>query len=245
MLRYPRAVFAALLCATFASSRLASQSVRDLAAFSSLIVSPIAALPPLANDNGTSTPDRSTFDARYGRWRVDINDAIHDNAGFTFTQRLGSTATSISASAAYLSLSCQCAGWGSAGVSILSQLWSSALPGPQESRRSMHVGLNLAFGGARYAGPGAANAVSASGELELGGSTSFVASSRLSLSVFPGVGVGHYNSADLTGTGTRPMLGAAAAWKFRRGFSIDVGAEQVRLSGGPTQFGAGVSWRVR
>ncbi len=242
---FARASLVAFVYATVASSSLASQSTSDLTAFSALVVSPIAALPPLATDNGTSTPDRSTLDVRYGRWRYDINDAIHDNVGVSFTQRLGSTATSVSLSAAYLSLSCDCSGWGSAGVSILSQLWSSALPGPAETRRSMHVGLNLALGGARYAGAGAASGVSAAGELEIGGSTSFVANSRLALSVFPGFGMGHFSSADATETGTRPMLGAAAAWKFRHGFSIDVGAERVVLSGGPTQLGAGVSWRLR
>lgn len=234
---------AALLCAFFAPS-LGAQSTRDLTAFSALIVSPIAALPPLATDNGTPTPDRSTLDVRYGRWRYDVDDAIHDNVGVSFTQRLGASATSVSLSAAYLSLSCDCSGWASAGVSILSQLWSSALPGPQETRRSMHVGLELAAGGARYAGAGAASGLSAAGELEVGGSTSFVAGSRLAVSVFPGFGVGHLNSADATATGTRPMFGAAVAWKLRHGFSIDVGAERVILTGGPTQVGAGVSWRL-
>jgi hypothetical protein len=113
----------------------------------------------------------------------------------------------------------------------------------------MHLGLNLATGGARYAGPGAATALSAAGELELGGSTSFVSGSRLAVSIFPGFGMGHLTSADATAiaatSGTRPMFGAAAAWKFRDGLSIDVGFERVILTGGPTQMGAGVSWRLR
>ena len=245
MISSVRALCGACLLVTVGTSRLAGQSTRDLSAFSALIVSPIAALPPVATDNGTAAPDASRLDARYGRWRYDVDDAIHDNVGVTYTQRIGSSATSVSLTGAYLSLSCQCSGWGSAGVSILSQLWSSALPGSQQSRYSMHVGLNLAAGGARYAGSGAASGLSAAGELEVGGSTSFVADSRLALSVFPGFGVGHLNSADATATGTRPMLGAAAAWKFRRGFALDLGAERVILKGGPTQLGAGISWRVR
>jgi hypothetical protein len=245
MLQSTRRGLVAILLTGITSAPLAGQSTRDLSAFSALVVSPIAALPPMATDNGTSTPERSTLDIRYGRWRYDIDDAIHDNVGVTFTQRIGSSATSVSLTGAYLSLSCECSGWGSAGVSILSQLWSSALPGPQQSRHSMHLGLNLAAGGARYAGSGAASGLSAAGELEVGGSTSFVAGSRLALSVFPGFGLGHLSSADATATGTRPMLGAAAAWTFRHGVALSLGAERVFLEGGPTQLGAGISWRLR
>jgi hypothetical protein len=224
---------------------LTAQSTRDLAAFSALMVSPAAALPPLATDNGTATPDRSNLAISYGRWRYDIDDAIHHNVGATITRRIASSRTSVSFTGAYLSASCDCSGWGSAGVSILSQLWSSALTGGPPSRTSMHVGLNLAAGVARYAGAGAASAYSAAGELDVAGSTSFVGGTRLALSVFPGFGMGHLNSADATATGTRPMMGAAAAWTFRRGLALDLGAERVILKGGPTQFGAGISWRAR
>jgi hypothetical protein len=235
---------AALICAAIAPP-LTAQSTRDLAAFSALMVSPAAALPPLASDNGTAIPDVSSLGLAYGRWRYDIDDAIHHNVGATLTRRIASSRTSVSLTGAYLSASCDCSGWGSAGVSILSQLWSSALTGGPQSRTSMHVGLNLAVGGARYAGSGAASAYSAAGELDLGGSASFVGGTRLALSVFPGFGMGHLTSADATATGTRPMFGAAAAWTFRRGVALDLGAQRVILNGGPTQFGAGISWRVR
>jgi hypothetical protein len=108
----------------------------------------------------------------------------------------------------------------------------------------MHVGLNLAFGGARYAGTGAASAYSGAGELDVGGSTSFIGKSRLAFSIFPGFGMGHLNSADATATGTRPMLGAATSWTFRGRLAFDLGIERVVLKGGPTQVGAGLSWRV-
>jgi hypothetical protein len=234
---------AGLLTAASAAS-LSAQSIRDLSAFSALMVSPVAALPPVASDNGSAMPDRSTFTVSYGRWRYDIDDAIHHNVGGTFIRRIGASRTSVALTGAYLSASCDCSGWGSAGVSILSQLWSSALTAGPPSRSSMHVGLNLAAGGARYAGTGAATAYSAAGELDVGGSTSFVGESRLAFSVFPGFGMGHLSSVDATETGMRPMFGAATSWRSQLGLALEIGVERVILKGGPTQFGAGISWRV-
>lgn len=246
MIRLAATVSVPLLFAGLCSERVSAQSTKDLAAFSALIVSPIGSLPPTATDNGTSIPDRATLGVSYGRWRYDIDDAIHHNVGVTVTERLGSSAASIALTGAYLSLSCECSGWASGGVSIRSMLWTSALPAPSAmSRTTVRVGLNLAAGGARYSGVGHATGVSGDGELDLGVSTMWIGGSRLALSLLPGLGIGHLSSADATATGARPLFGAAAAWRFRRGIAIDVGAERVVLRGGPTQFGAGISWHER
>jgi hypothetical protein len=237
--------FALPLVLPLAAGVSAAQSVQDLAAFSALIVSPVGALPPVAADNGSALPDRASLAVDYGRWRFDIDDAIHDNVGITATHRVGSFPTSVSATGAVLSLSCECAGWIAGGVSISSTLWSSALRGVREERRTLHVGVNLSAGGAQYLGAGHASGASAAGELDVGGSSSFIAGSRLALSLLPGIGSGHLNSADVTATGTRPLFGVAASWRFRHGVAIDLGAERVVLKGGPTQIGAGISWHAR
>jgi hypothetical protein len=246
MTRLPLALPLVLpLLFSFAARPASAQSLQDLAGFSALIVSPVGALPPVASDNGSALPDRATLAVDYGRWRFDIDDAIHDNVGITASHRLGSFPATVSATGAMLSLSCDCAGWVAGGVSISSTLWSSALRGVREERRTLHVGVRLSAGGAEYLGAGHASGASAAGELDVGGSTSFIAGSRLALSLVPGFGSGHLNSADVTATGTRPLFGVAASWRFRHGVAIDLGTERVVLKGGPTQLGIGMSWHAR
>src|SRR5262249_36582648 len=119
-MRTARSMGSILICASVymgAPGRIAAQSPGDLAAFNALIVSPAGALPPTADDDARRLPDQAAAFVSYGRWRYDINDAIHHNVGLTLRHRLGSTTTSIAATGAYLSSSCDCAGWWSGGVS--------------------------------------------------------------------------------------------------------------------------------
>jgi hypothetical protein len=66
----------------------------------------------------------------------------------------------------------------------------------------------------------------------------------MAVSLMPGVGIGRFSSVDETAYGTRPTLGAALAWSLRSGVVIDMGLQRVYIDGGPTQAGAGLSWRM-
>jgi hypothetical protein len=244
-IRSVRSLAVVALACVGASERLAAQSSNDLAAFNALIVSPAGALPPSANDDGRPLPDRAALFVSYGRWRYDINDAIHHNLGVTARDRLGASNTSLAVTGAYLSSSCDCAGWWSGGVSLESVLWRSEPSSDSRLRASGHVAIDAMAGGARFSGVGHASAYSFAGALDIGGSVRLSSSSRLALSVFPGFGYGHLTSVDELGGGTRPVLGAAASLLFARGVSIDLGARRIVLVGGPTQLGAGVSWHRR
>ena len=245
MLRAPlqRIVVVFALGLTTPVARAHAQSTSDLAAFSALIVSPSGALPPSASDNGRALPDVAAFAVSYGRWRYDIDDAIHHNLGATVTRRIGASATSVSMTAAYLSLSCDCAGWMSGGVSLTSRMLS--VPADRlRAGASGHIDLQLMTGGARYSGDGHASAYSAAAAVDVGGSVALRGSSRLALSLIPGVGLGHLTSADETGGGTRALLGAAISWRSRHGVSLDVGTRRIVLTGGPTQFGMSIAWHA-
>lgn len=243
--RSTRALVALALTCVGANERLTAQSSSDLAAFNALIVSPAGALPPSANDDGRPLPDRAALFVSYGRWRYDINDAIHHNLGVTVRDRVGASNTSLAATGAYLSSSCDCEGWWSGGVSLESVLWRSALSSDSKLRATGHVAIDAMAGGARFSGVGHASAYSFAGALDVGGSVRMSSSSRLAFSIFPGFGYGHLSSVDELGGGTRPLLGAAASLMFSRGVSIDVGARRIVLAGGPTQLGVGVSWHRR
>ena len=73
-----------------------AQTLRDIAAWDALVVSPIGALPPRMHDElfvGTRTP--AELSVRYGRWRYDEDDAIHNDIGLTVTHGFGATRTDI------------------------------------------------------------------------------------------------------------------------------------------------------
>jgi hypothetical protein len=235
-----------LVCALVLTTPAASaraQSTNDLAAFNALIVSPAGALPPAAIDNGRALPDVAVITVSYGRWRYNIDDAIHHNLGATATRRIGASGTSVSLTGAYLSLSCDCAGWVSGGVSLTSRLLGVSA---DQFRAGVggHIDLQLMTGGARYTGDGNASAYSAAAAVDMGGSVSLRGSSRLALSVIPGVGFGHLTSADETGGDVRPLLGAAISWRSRHGVSLEIGARRVVVTGGPTQFGMSIAWHA-
>jgi hypothetical protein len=237
-------IVACVAALAVAAGEASAQSTSDLAAFNALIVSPLGALPPSANDNGRALPDLTSGSIAYGRWRYDINDAIHHNLGATISHRIGASRTSVSLTGAYLSLSCDCAGWTSGGVSLNSRV-VSLLAGPSTpATTSGHVDVQLMAGGARYSGDGHASAYSAAATVDVGGSVLLRGSSRLALSVIPGMGFGHLSSADETARGTRPVIGGAVSWRSRHGVALNVGAQRVVLSGGPTQFGVNIAWHA-
>jgi hypothetical protein len=232
----------ALLLAT--AQTIEAQSQSDLSAYNALIVSPVGGLPPIALDDGRPLPERASLALTYGQWRFDIDDAIHHNLGLTLSHRLGSSNTSVSATGAYLSASCDCSGWTSGGVSIRSILWSSAA-GTQGARlpASLHFAADLSGGGAQFEGVGHAVGYSVAADGDIGGSIPFRGSSRIALAIVPGLGWGRLNSSDESGDGFRPMYGVAMSWKFKQGVSIDLGLRRIVLKDGPTELGAGVSWR--
>ncbi len=207
---------------------------------------PVGALPPQARDYTGARPDQTEFSIRYGGWRYDINDGVHNNYGATLTRRIGGSSTTVSLTGAYLSLSCDCSVWASAGLSARSILWSGAQKNASGSGVSWHVAISGMVGGARFAGEGHAKALAAQSALDLGVGVPVLHGSRVNLSVFPGIGVGRLDSDDDdTHGGVRQTLGAALSWAFPRGFSIDLGTQRVILVGGPEQYGLGISWRRR
>ena len=60
---------------------VAAQTIGDRAAWDALILSPIGALAPLARDPVDDEARQANVWLRYGRWRYDGNDAVHNNTG--------------------------------------------------------------------------------------------------------------------------------------------------------------------
>jgi hypothetical protein len=40
------------------------------------------------------------------------------------------------------------------------------------------------------------------------------------------------------------MIGAAVAWTITSTFGVDLGVQRIVITGGPTQFGAALFWKL-
>ena len=219
-----------------------AQSASELGAWDGLVLSPIGALAPIARVAEDQAPRQSDLWLRYGRWRYNVDDAIHNNAGVTYFRRPGSGRTELGITAAYLSLSCPtCASWLSGGVSLQSTFRRvEVVDGPWRT-----LGVRVDIGGARYLGEGHTTAASAAAAAVFNGGIPFVRHSQLSVELTEGFGIARIAYVDAIDGGVRPTLGAALAWTFKSGFAVNVGMERIVLADAPPQIGMGMSWRVR
>jgi hypothetical protein len=233
----------ALLASGIVPCSLAAQSPSDRAAWDAMILSPVGALAPLARNVGDDDSRQGNVWLRYGRWRRDVHDAIHNNIGITVFQQVPFASSELSVTGAYLSLSCHaCPTWISGGASLQSTLWQQG--DLDDSSASIgSVGLRVDVGGAHYRGEYQTTAASTTSALVLGVGQSFIGQSHISASISPGIGVGRIALIDGIHTGVRRTLGAALAWTHSSGVAVNLGMQRIEIAGGPTQVGLGVGWR--
>jgi hypothetical protein len=231
-----------LLSGATAADTASAQSASELGAWDGLVLSPIGALAPIARVAEDRDARQSDLWLRYGRWRYNVDDAIHNNAGVTFFRRPGSGSTELGITAAYLSLSCPtCASWLSGGVSLQSTFRRVELV----DGRWRTLGVRVDIGGARYLGEGHTTAASAAAAAVFNGGIPFIRHSHLSVELSEGFGIGRIAYVDGIDGGMRPTLGAAVAWTFESGLAVNFGMERIVLADAPPQIGMGLSWRMR
>lgn len=231
-----------LLATATISHTLSAQTAGDVGAWDGLMLSPIGALAPIAHDGGEGDARQSDLWLRHGRWRFNVDDAIHSDFGVTLFRRPRSASTELSVTAAYLSLSCAtCASWLSGGVSLQSTF--RRVGAADGAWRSLAVRADV--GGARYLGEGHTTAASAAAAFVFSGGVPYVRHSHLSVALTEGFGIARTAYVEGIDWGMRPTLGAALAWTFNSGFGVNVGMERIVLPEAPPQFGMGLSWRTR
>lgn len=218
---------------------LSAQSAANRAAWDGLILSPTGALAPIAREPSDEEDDQSEVWLRYGRWRYDVDDAIHNNTGITVFRRLDLLNSELSLTGGYVSLSCStCASWVLGGVGLQSPLWQ----GDISESATASLTLRTDVGGAHYFGDYHAAAVSAASAIVIGVSVPSVRESRIAAAISPGFGVGRVYFADGVHSGARPMVGAALTWTLSSGLAMNLGIQRIVIAGGPTQAGLGVGW---
>ena len=235
------AAFAGVLLASAAADTASAQSAGELGAWNGMVLSPIGALAPIARVAEDRDARQSDVWLRYGRWRYNVDDAIHNNMGMTVFRRRSSGSTELGFTAAYLSLSCPtCASWLSGGVSLRSTFRRVETV---DSWRTL--GVRFDIGGARYLGEGHTTAASGAVAAVVNGGIPFIRHSHLSVELSEGFGIARVAYVDGIDGGMIPTLGAALAWTFNSGLAVNFGMERIVLADAPPQIGMGLSWRLR
>jgi hypothetical protein len=217
-----------------------AQTAEQLAAWYGLMLSPIGALAPIAHDPSLAGVPGSTLSLRYGRWRYDDDDEVHDNIGLTWAHRFAWLRTEIAVTGAYQPDECgSCGGWQIAGLTVRSTVVRL------ESARAIRFGVaaTVDVGGAKYHGVGGATTFSLAGALPLEFTVSLPWTSSLSLAAIPGIGYGRITSDYRTNSGVLGSLGGAVAWAITSRATLDVGVQRVIMSRSVPQIGAAFSWQ--
>lgn len=240
-----RVVHGAVFLLAMLPGIITAQSAGDLAAWNALVLSPVGAFAPRLSQDQLVDPAHTDMSFRYGRWQYDLDDAIHNDMGLTIGRQLGATHTGVSATLAYLSVSCgSCAAWVSGGVEVQRALFATSRAPDSAAGLHAGVGLRASAGAARYMGTGGAIASSIAGAATLDLAVPAIWSTQVMISLVPGIGFGRFSSPDETASGVRPMLGGALGWVLGRGVIIGLGVQRIIIDGGPTQAGGSLSWRI-
>lgn len=223
----------------------AAQSVSQLGAWDGLMLSPIGALAPVASDLREIAHGPGVLSLRYGRWRYDAEDAVHDNIGLAWSHSLGFARTQVTLTGAYGLVECPaCSSLAIAGIDLQSTLLTRIVATSNGRPASTGVGLRVSFGGGSELATNATTAVSAAIALPIDIALPFKKASLLCASIIPGFGFGRTASTDLTESGFLPMLGGALAWTVTPSIGVSLGVQRIFIAGGPTQLGGSISLKL-
>ena len=217
----------------------AGASAADLAAYGALVSTPVGALTPLMITPGAKV--EKAFNAVTGRYSHFSSDAGNANSfGASFYHRAGMNAA-VSGTLGYATAA-DCAvdcGTLLVGADLHSTLWNSKSRGTAATK-SINLQGSLGYGSGtdvKY--------MSFAVGLPLSFSMARGTGARVSAFVTPGFGWGKVSQTGAAAeSGTRPMIGAGAAWLARGGWGLHASFNKVIVDGGGNAFGLGYSWKM-
>ena len=226
MRRCLMAILVVGLVSLSARDAAAQPSVKDVAAYVALQVTPVGAHTPLM------MPKANAFALRVSQFSPKVGDSDMNLAGSYYMQA-GSNAL-IGGTVGYGMPGCDgCDGYFNAGVDLNSQLWSST--------GGAAIGMTGNFG---WASREEATALSAAIGVPLSFSKEQTNKSRISAFVQPGFGFGRISEAGTSESGTRPIIGAGAAWQAAGGWALHAAFNKIMIEDGGNNFGLGFSYKL-
>jgi hypothetical protein len=217
----------------------AQPSENDIAAYAALISTPVGLLSPIMVSPGTKGEKAfNTVSARYSRFTSDGFDA--NGFGGSIYHQAGVNAA-VSGTIGY-GVAADCStdcGLMVAGVDLHSTLWNNA---SAKSTTAMSINFQGSIG---YGNASDGTSMSVAGAFPLGLAVSQTDKSRFSAFVAPGFGWGRMSPEGGTAeSGTRPMVGAGAAWLAAAGWGLHASFQKIIIEDGGNSFGLGFSWRM-
>lgn len=239
--RITKTLTVTLMASAFVTSVVQAQTLSDRAAWNAMMLSPIGALAPVSRDPLDDDEHQPGVWVRYGRWRYNADDAIHNNVGVSVFHPIPFPleSTELSVTVAYVSLSCSmCPPWISGGVGLSSTVWQAG----EIDEQFATLGVRTEVGGAHYRGTSQTEAASLSTAIVGGVGVPLSDSWHISATVSPGIGSGRVALADGVHSGSRPTLGGAVALIHKSGLALNIGMQKVLIAGGPAEIGAALGW---
>ena len=205
----------------------AQPSVNDQAAYLALSLTPVGSHTPIM------MPKANAFALRYSRFSEEGTDGANNIAGSYF-MKAGANAL-VGATVGYL-LPAEDGAENvlNAGLHLNSSLWSST--------GGAGIGLSGDFG---YATMDGLSALSAAIGVPLSYSVTQASKSTVSFFVAPAFGWGRVSPEGFDSeSGTRPIVGAGAAWTAAGGWGIHAAFNKVMIEDGGNSFGVGFSYKM-
>lgn len=214
----------------------AQPSTQDVAAYAALLSTPAGGLAPIMVSPGTK--GEKAFNSVSGRYSHFSCDGCSGTNAFggTFYHQAGMNAA-VSGTVGYAT--CEgCDGNLMLGGDIHSTLWNNAA-----SKSSTLASLNLQ-GSLGYGKAGDVNALSFAVGVPLAITMQQASKASFSAFVTPGFGWGRLSQTGVSESGTRPIVGAGAAWMAPAGWGIHASFNKVIIEDGGNSIGLGFSYKL-
>ena len=221
----------------------AAQSAKDMAAASALYLTPVGSLAPIMVSPGTK--GEKSVDNISGRFsHFSPKTGNGDNSiGASYYHQAGMNAA-VSATVGMLMPGCptgtSCNSVLMLGGDVHSTLWNSKASKGSTTATSINLQGSLGYGR-----ESSVSAVSAAVGVPFAVSMEQASKARVSAFVTPGFGWGRLSPKGFTAeSGTRPLVGAGAAWMAPAGWGLHASFQKIMIKDGGNSFGLGFSWKM-
>ncbi len=234
MRRCLTAILVVGLVSLTARDAAAQPSAKDIVAYTALVLTPVGSHSPILISPGMKGEKNfSSFAMRFSHFAPSTGDGTN-NLGASYYMPAGSNAA-IGGTLGYIMPSCDgCDGVFNAGADVNSTLWNSS--------SGTSINMQGSFG---YAKESDLTALSLAVGFPLALSMTQASKARVTGFITPGFGWGRLSASGTSESGTRPLVGAGAAWESPGGWGVHAAFQKIIIEDGGNNFGLGFSYKMR
>src|SRR4051812_7108452 len=232
---------------TLASTQVRAQSANDAAGWAALTFTPIGALAPMVvvpaiKPNAKATSKESgVWGVQAAEWSPSGGDAVYNLAG-NYMTNFGENAI-VAGTLGFIHPSCSgCSNDVMLGGDVNSAMWErETMTGSSKTALSVLVKGSLGF--SHNFGSSGGNSFSLAGTVPLVYRMQQATGSTIGFFFAPGFGFGRISGSGSSLSGSRPIMGGGVSYTTVGGTGFHLGAQQIIIDGGSTNFGFAVTFR--